>query len=219
MHFSLLVLQDNNSKSLEDMMAPFCEGLPVNPYVYKTREEALKAVKHFLKAVATKETINEYSKMSETEQIRDYYGLDTDEDGNVLTTYNPNSKWDWFDIGGRWSKCIKISDGKAVNSCLVSDIDFYLGDEAKEEAIRYWDRIAMKNKDVFMNKDKYKAKYGSKEDYIKQFTVFHTYAVLTPNGEWIEQDDGNVKAWIDDYEKLVTGFGKDIKATIVDCHI
>ena len=25
------------------------------------------------------------------------------EDINVLTTYNPQSKWDWYEIGGRWS--------------------------------------------------------------------------------------------------------------------
>jgi|ETNvirnome_2_300_1030623.scaffolds.fasta_scaffold00194_8 hypothetical protein len=26
--------------------------------------------------------------------------------GSRLTTYNPNSKWDWYDIGGRWDGCI-----------------------------------------------------------------------------------------------------------------
>lgn len=26
-----------------------------------------------------------------------------DEDGNITSTYNPKSKWDWWTIGGRWS--------------------------------------------------------------------------------------------------------------------
>lgn len=28
---------------------------------------------------------------------------DVDEDGNITSTYNPKSKWDWWTIGGRWS--------------------------------------------------------------------------------------------------------------------
>jgi len=33
-----------------------------------------------------------------------------DSEGNELSTYNPDSKWDWFRVGGRWSNEIIIGD-------------------------------------------------------------------------------------------------------------
>ena len=42
------------------------------------------------------------------------------EDGSILSTYNPKSKWDWYMIGGRWSNYIpgnevKMSDIPSEN--------------------------------------------------------------------------------------------------------
>lgn len=31
---------------------------------------------------------------------------DLDDDGNITSTYNPKSKWDWWAIGGRWSRTV-----------------------------------------------------------------------------------------------------------------
>lgn len=36
------------------------------------------------------------------EMVKDW-GYKIDEEGNILSTYNPDSKWDWYSIGGRWS--------------------------------------------------------------------------------------------------------------------
>lgn len=51
------------------------------------------------------------------------------------STYNPNSKWDWYDEGGRWCNYIKTKEGKYVNSCKLSEIDFtpYSEDDYEEE--------------------------------------------------------------------------------------
>ena len=42
------------------------------------------------------------------EEIAKWYREDgmVDEDGSILSTYNPKSKWDWYQIGGRWSNSI-----------------------------------------------------------------------------------------------------------------
>lgn len=56
---------------------------------------------------------------------KEWYNDDMiDEEGNLLSTYNPNSKWDWYEIGGRWNKCLTTKNGDNVNSALVKDIDF-----------------------------------------------------------------------------------------------
>ena len=46
-----------------------------------------------------------------------------DSEGNELSTYNPNSKWDWYQIGGRWDGALKTKDGKTVNETTVGEID------------------------------------------------------------------------------------------------
>lgn len=49
-----------------------------------------------------------------------------DEDGvwAVYSSYNPNSKWDWYSVGGRWSNSIKTKSGEFVDMCKFDEIDF-----------------------------------------------------------------------------------------------
>lgn len=44
--------------------------------------------------------------------------------GDLLSTYNPNSKWDWYSVGGRWNKYIKTLDGEQVNEAYVNEVDW-----------------------------------------------------------------------------------------------
>lgn len=47
-----------------------------------------------------------------------------DEDGNLYSTYNPESKWDWYEIGGRWDGGLVTKTRKEVNEAHVADIDW-----------------------------------------------------------------------------------------------
>ena len=47
-----------------------------------------------------------------------------DEDGNLLSTYNPNSKWDWYSIGGRWSGGLITKNGDHVDEAYVNEVDW-----------------------------------------------------------------------------------------------
>lgn len=40
------------------------------------------------------------------------------------STYNPDSKWDWYSIGGRWSDGIKTKSGEYVDECFLGEIDW-----------------------------------------------------------------------------------------------
>lgn len=58
------------------------------------------------------------------EYEKSFYEKDMiDEEGNLLTTYNPNSKWDWYEKGGRWSGNIKTKNGLEVDETTVGDVD------------------------------------------------------------------------------------------------
>lgn len=49
---------------------------------------------------------------------------DLDDDGGELSTYNPKSKWDWYQVGGRWSGGLITLDGESVNTCTRGELDF-----------------------------------------------------------------------------------------------
>jgi hypothetical protein len=71
--------------------------------------------------------------------VKDYYGigadeestndwghLQYDEDGNVTKVYdhtNPNKKWDWYVVGGRWSGHLLSKDGYDVDQLMKKDLD------------------------------------------------------------------------------------------------
>jgi hypothetical protein len=69
----------------------------------------------------------------------DWNGMNWRKDPNgvwgVYSTYNPNSKWDWYANGGRWAKSIKTKSGEFVDECLLGEIDFTpFPDEAYEDS-------------------------------------------------------------------------------------
>ena len=33
-----------------------------------------------------------------------------DENDNLISHYNPDSRWDWYSIGGRWSGFLPLKD-------------------------------------------------------------------------------------------------------------
>lgn len=42
----------------------------------------------------------------------------------IYSTYNPDSKWDGYSVGGRWDKSIKTKSGEFVDMCKFGEIDF-----------------------------------------------------------------------------------------------
>lgn len=59
------------------------------------------------------------------EEKRSWFDDDmVDKDGNLLSTYNPKSKWDWYSIGGRWANGLVTNGGNSTDEDYVSEIDW-----------------------------------------------------------------------------------------------
>ena len=56
------------------------------------------------------------------------------------STYNPNSVYDWYTQGGRWSQSIKTKSGKFVDECFLDEIDWspFKPEDYEEEAKKDW---------------------------------------------------------------------------------
>ena len=248
-HYVLAVFTKEN-QNIEDLLEPYDENITVTPYIKKTREEIIKQVKARKKKIIENIAKSNY-KLSDWEREilncvtdEDFYKSGTYEDekydvnGNLLSTYNPNSKWDWYEIGGRWSGMLKTKNGQHVDECLVRDLDLTPDKKEYNEAIRFWELVVekqpLKNGEKqpfnYYKKEYFLERYGTKENYAKIQSQFSTYAVLMPDGKWYEPGQmgwwgisgatvDKEKEWDNNYHKFIDQVEADWTITIVDCHI
>lgn len=222
-HFAIAVIT-SDPDNLSDMLAPYDEGISVEPYIRETSEEVIKTYKE--KTGATEVDIN-----SLIEWAKEWYDEDIDEQCNILTTYNPNSKWDWYSIGGRWSDLLDNIKGEKVLVAKIKDINFnslrndpVIINQLKEE----WEmNIAG---DSFYKPEYFIQKYKDLEGYIKYNLTFSTYAVLNNDGwhepgqmGWFATTDATVdqeRDWNSTYyETFIANVDPELYLIIVDCHI
>ena len=93
---------------LEMMLAPYDENMEVNPYKKWPDEDSVERMaKHYEVSVDNLEKLVTY--------MEDWSGYEGGiENGKLyyMTTYNPESKWDWWTLGGRWSGLLKLKKDK-----------------------------------------------------------------------------------------------------------
>lgn len=244
-HFSVAVFTKPNGATVDELLAPYSEGIEYEPYVYLTKEEAIAKVrkeiedykngtyakylsdpKKYEEEYKDKEQHINYLKNEFPKKLTwtdeecyqyeaQWYEEDMiDEEGNLLSTYNPKSKWDWYVIGGRFpgklkSKNGEHGEGSAFNanprvngefdSARVGDIDFSMNMDEYNKAIRYWEVVVEKqplredeNEKDFFNyyrEEYYEEYYRDKETYAKICASYGTYAVVNPDGEWFSKGD------------------------------
>ena len=226
-HFVVAVIH-RDDQNIEELLAPYNENFEVDPYLNMTREEAIQFYR---------ENYESEDKTDEecVEELREIYTMD--EEGNLYSTYNPNSKWDWWVIGGRWSGMLKVGDDYK-DSAYIKDIDFSPNQKSYKRALDFWEVVVEgkepKEKDEFFslyNKKYYQEYYGDKETYARYVSQFSTFAVLTSDGKWHEQGSmgwfgvssdtpEEFKNWKDNFKKqFIDTADPNWKMTIVDCHI
>jgi hypothetical protein len=90
---------------INDIMHQYSENIEVNPYIIYTHEE-IKNKYESERENGNKDSLKEYIRlMSDNEK-------NLDENGNIMSTNNPNSLYDWFEIGGRWDGYFTSNNNK-----------------------------------------------------------------------------------------------------------
>lgn len=202
-HYAVLVLHEEE-QNIEDMLAPYNENLEVEPYLKYTIDEGLKYVKE--EYVPYNDYMKDYSDKQLIEWLSKNDGYILRPDG-FYTTYNPNSKWDWWQIGGRFSSKLVLtdeavktkypnySDYSYTSSAPLSCIEWFhpLTEEEKNKIRRKWEIYIYnyplkegeeKDKYFFYNSEYYKARYKDVETDIKLQEMTRFYAIVTPDGMW-----------------------------------
>jgi hypothetical protein len=61
------------------------------------------------------------------EHMKDWCGCEGGIDSKglyQLSTYNPKSKWDWYEVGGRWDGGLVTTSGENTNEAVCGEIDW-----------------------------------------------------------------------------------------------
>ena len=149
-HFSVMVIGAQPEKQL----APFDEKLKVTKYVKYTKEQLIEKTKkdidnyknnYYLRFLEDPEKYrlnafnkehvnfleNEFPKQLNWNDDKIYqYAVKMHSsetigpDGEVFSTYNPKSKFDWYELGGRWANFIKVKESsKGIHQAKKGDIE------------------------------------------------------------------------------------------------
>ena len=222
----VLVIGDNP----EEMMLKYDKNREVKPYIKyhyldadKIKKTAVKTITQLLNN-ADKINLNDFQKDYFKNQLKsinnmssfEYYktltdGMYYDEDGNALSTENPDGKFNGYNIGGNFSYPLICEGMKEKYQCHANEV---LWDKVnmREENVNYfnivWDikkegrvpngEYEEKIAKDWADRDAYLNNFKSREELIRHNCSYWTYAVLTKDG-WFSLDDGDEKTWITNY--------------------
>lgn len=239
-HFTVLVTntQDND---IDSQLERFYEQGEEGDYfmekeVYITAEDMKKKAEEVIKEYeemhkkspegnwgkSLKEARENYEAGEYGEVCTSWHGGMIDEDSSLYFVSNPDAKWDWYSIGGRWTGFFKLkegatgefhgqsyylndkereadeklrAEGRVADVCKVKDIDWDAMDKAeKERRGKFYDEYhsAEKKPFIWSEKEVKEIKELSREEYINLPISHATFAVLH-NDVWYER--GSMGWW------------------------
>lgn len=112
-HYAVLILHKED-QDIDTFLAPYDENLKVKPYLKYKYNDAIKFIKE--EFVPYNDFLKEYSDEQLLEWYVEEYSAELLKDGDIYTTYNPNSKWDWYQIGGRFDGELMLTDEGRLNA-------------------------------------------------------------------------------------------------------
>ena len=130
------------------------------------------------------------------------------------STYNPDSVYDWYSLGGRWDSLIKTKDNEFVNECFLEEIDWtdFSPDDYEDEEKEDWDGT----------------KYKPLKDGVKyHFTKSSVPYCLFVNGEYtsrgkmgcwgISRDEK--EDWEEQFFEIIDRLPEKSEVYLIDFHI
>ena len=153
-HFTVMVIGENP----EEQLAPYQENnMGDCPKEYLEFNDMTESLKDDWES-EDEETKEKY-KHDFDEYVTEYHGYKKAEDGRYGYWENPNAKWDWYVLGGRWNGFFKMKPGSEgvvgraglltepaeagrADSALKKEIDFAgMMAESSKSAGETWDLV------------------------------------------------------------------------------
>lgn len=232
-HYAVLVIGEN----IKEQLAKFDENLETERYVEYTKEELIKKGRKRIEDYKNNYYVSylndpvKYENECKNEDHMKYLiyefplklkwtdeevyidGIEYEEaenigpDGEIYSTRNPNSKWDWYTIGGRYRDRLALKNSLVgvkgdtlekyvgslyreskegyCDSALKKDIDWSKSHQIKEEydsAIRFWE-IKIEGSEPITDEEKEDVKFDwyKPEYYTDKYKTKEVYATCMSN--------------------------------------
>jgi len=254
-HYNVWVI--SKSGNIKGKLAPFSKNKKVAPYIEVRKEDIVpnfrknnqRYLENWTKELKAARSRNDTVGIEQTEEMialikkdlslsdEEIYrkvtdGRDLDESGNILSTDNPNSKWDYYNKEGGFGKNkIRTKDGRKVNQCRVRDLCLMPGpnDQAEYAKQKHLFLVLTRQEDPESDAEKNKLKachwkpayyfdqYGDADTFARRQIAVQPYAVLLADGTWVEPDAE--EDYIRGFADLMRQQPQDYIVTCVDCHI
>lgn len=130
------------------------------------------------------------------------WGSDVREDG-VYSSFNPEGQWDWYQLGGRFT-----------GSLLLSDFAVPL------KEFKYLTSYSVEEKKYEMN-SRNRADFARLDDVvnIRELLTKGAYSLLSPSTGWVDLDGKNEDDLDFYYKKILENKGSNDVVAIIDCHV
>lgn len=253
-HFTTMVIT-HKGEDPEELLAPFVEEVESDSRYaefdveVKKEDFATKAKEIVAGLKKDDESLPKYKKLLEeekyTEIFEDWFG-GAQHHGNWGYWCNPNAKWDWYVLGGRWTgylKPIKGATGELGESgvfdnkpnkgyfdqMLFKDIDWQgMIKDSLVKAEKWWKEAEKLNEsDKSIRFDI--GKDVSHDQYINRFKNVAPHAIITADGEWHESgrmgwwgmvsDKKDEDKWAEEVAQVLKECKPDDTISIYDLHI
>lgn len=107
MHFLTLVVNTNGAYDAEQQLQPYYDGLEIEDV--EVRDVEPDDVADFREwAIAHRGADKSLTDKEMLDRWGFFYHGGTWRDGKIWDRHNPQGKYDWYQIGGRWHGCLKV---------------------------------------------------------------------------------------------------------------
>lgn len=207
-HFTVLVIGENPEKQLQPYHEYECTGIDDEYVIDVDKSEEIEdwlsnevyvgqkgdEIDYEYSEDSAKKEFTDYKKMTRREyftlinadidkEIVEYHGYEKKR-GKWIRHTNPNKKWDWYQLGGRWAGFFKVKQGEAM--AVVGNASFMC--EPAPEG--YADQLL--KKDIDFDAMRNAAKDKAEANYNYAMTVFGDMPVQTSWDNIREAIEGNI---------------------------
>lgn len=233
-HFVTLVLvppgANDVERAVEQLLAPFDEGLRMAPYKCYVEGKELERMQEQYKLRSRAELVP---------KLKEWFGHDGGVDTKglyYLSTYNPQSEWDWWKIGGRWTGFLDGYDPE-TDPANIEVCPYCSGTGKRTDAVAEANP-ALKQKcngcDGEGKRAKWPTEWKKHKGDICPVRSIPTdrdtapFALVSPDGQWHQRaqmgwwacttDEKPEEEWKTEVRQLFQQHA-DCLAVVVDCHI
>lgn len=191
MHYLVMVIGED----VEGQLEPFYQDLEVDEYEIDVVDDYKKEkmINFYTNKGEEYKTFEECYKARGEEWNNNRYRKDSDGVWREYSTFNPYAKWDWYEIGGRWTGNIIVKEGVEYEKPCFS---WGWSEENKKKI------LDERRTDTALLKD---------IENVEQLSCL----VIVHEGEWIcVEENGKKKV-----QALLKTLSPDTRITFVDCHM